>query len=420
MSLVTRALAVLKKEGPTHLVERIISYGWKTFLMVRDPHEFVSESNHRVALNEYDKRVQTMEATPRDLTLETTTRCNLTCPMCWHAFPNAIKAADMPPELIESLREYIRRADSVQLHGNGEPLLSPSFWRALAYTRRTHRDGGCASINSNGCLLNDSTIEKLLEAGLQELNISLDAATPDTYRKIRGGHLDTVLDSIRALIRVRNNRGASFPKVSVHMTAMLANISELPNFVELAHALGVDKVAFWHLNEDDSHDAVDWVVERDGWVFNYQEQLLSRHPQLSNRMVQAALNRARELGVEMDTGDRKQLWFPEQIVPHTDAAGAYEKEVRCQRETPSQDEKPAAAKHTIECDAPWRWLVVGVGGTVKACCHMRGPVGDLNRQDPAQIWNGTEMRSLRRAIREHRLHPMCKGAACEYAHAHRH
>ena len=204
------------------------------------------------------------------------------------------------------------------------------------------------------------------------------------------------------------------------MTLMRENIEELPDFVELAHSLGVDQAVFWHMNDDDARKAENWVVERDGWIYNYREQLTSRYPELSNRMVQSATDRSRKLGMEIADSNYKQLWFPEEVVRRTNAVEDPWGPTDCAN-------KSSPARGTItdviprmECDAPWRWLLVGVEGKMRACCHMTGSLGNLKLQDPAQIWNGPQMQSLRRAIREHRLHPLCRGAACEYAHAQTH
>ncbi|HTY22830.1 MAG TPA: radical SAM protein [Desulfomonilaceae bacterium] len=416
MGLALRALTVLREEGAIQLTKRIAGYGRKTFLMWRDPEKFVADRNHRIALNEYDDRLEVISATPRDLTIETTTKCNLRCPMCWHVFPNRVKSQDIPEEFIDVLGDYIKRADSIQLHGNGEPLLSQAFWMALDRVGKARRRQPCVSINSNGLLLSEKINYRLLDSSLRDISISVDAANHDTYKKIRGGHLATVLSNIENLIKMRNQSARAFPEVYLHMTLMRENIDEFPDFVELAHKLGVDKVFFWHLNEDQLHDTEDWIIERDGWTFNYDEQLTSRYPELSNRMVRAAMDRARDLGVKIDTGNYKRLWFPERAV--TSAEGTTAKRSGCSDKSKVMPAPWKDIANNVECDAPWRWLVIGIDGKVRSCCHMTDALGDLKQEDPVQIWNGPAMQSLRRATGKHQLHRLCRGAACEYAHAH--
>jgi MoaA/NifB/PqqE/SkfB family radical SAM enzyme len=402
---------VLRNDGLGEFLVRSISFCWKSYLTWRHPERFASRTNLRLALKEYDRRSATMNATPCDLTIESTTRCNLSCVMCWHSFGTGIEPMDMPKLFLDMLADFMKRASLLQLHGNGEPLSSKAFWQTLDLASR-YGEGARISINSNGQLLTHKIAGKLVRSPLHDITISLDAATHATYKKVRGADFDNVLENIRNLISARNKLGRKLPEVYVHMTLFRENIAELPAFIELAYELGVDKACFWHMNQDDDHERVDWRVARDGWVFNYHDQLTSKYPVLSNRMVRKALDRARELGLEIDTGARKQLWLPE-----------------CSREKSEFDLEPPTKqifpneqdglkdRSEVDCDAPWRWLVVGIDGTVRTCCHMTGPLGNLRHEDPGQIWNGHEMQSVRRSIKEKRLHRLCRGAACEYAHA---
>jgi len=416
LSLLGRAFKVLRRDGSGEFIVRSISFCRKSILTWRHPDRFISESNHRLALDEYDRRAAVMNATPRDLTIETTTRCNLRCVMCWHSFGSGIEPMDMPKMFVDMLAGYMKRANFMQLHGNGEPLLSLAFWRILDIVAGQCRDGTCISINSNGQLLTDKIAAKLVRSPLHNINISLDAATHATYKKIRGADFDNVLKNIRNLISARKELGCKLPQLYVNMTLFGANIAELPEFIELASELGVDKAFFWHVNQDEGHEKVDWRVERDGWVFNYDDQLTSKCPELSNRMVRKALDRARELGLEIDTGNYKQLWFPEYSREESEVSGELPVNEKLRDKKKRLGGVFSAARTGVDCDAPWRWLVVGIDGTVRACCHMTGPLGDLKREEPERIWNGSEMQAVRHAIRDKRLHRLCRGAACEYAH----
>jgi MoaA/NifB/PqqE/SkfB family radical SAM enzyme len=161
------------------------------------------------------------------------------------------------------------------------------------------------------------------------------------------------------------------------------------------------------------HENVAWRIERDGWTFDYQEQLTSKYPALTNRMVHLALNRASELGVSVETGVRNQLWLPEESQSNqSNNNPSHSTECVGSAVGDSQDCLEDSA-----CDAPWRWLVIHVDGAVRACCYMQGGVGDWHRESIEKIWNGKIMQEVRIAIRERRVHPACKGAVCKYSRA---
>src|SRR2546422_3733451 len=73
--------------------------------------------------------------------------------------------------------------------------------------------------------------------------VSLDAATRETYRRLRGvDQFDRVVANVRRLVELERERGRSVPRVSLWFTASRANLDELSAFVQLAADLGVDEV----------------------------------------------------------------------------------------------------------------------------------------------------------------------------------
>ncbi len=265
------------------------------------------KDNEQLALEEHRNGVLYVQSTPRMLTLETTSRCNLRCVMC----PHAINAVDRPKHLeeqtIEGLARFLAQAKSVQLHGIGEPLASPAFWRSLA-----HIPGGCdASINTNLTVLDDKRLQRLVESNIRVVNVSLDAATALTYRRIRDFDFDTVLTNIRRFVEARRATGRRTPMLYMNMTLMRANIEEVPAFIHLAADLGADKVCLWHLNRWPDAEMQRYRIERDGWRFDYAAEGLWNHPALSNRLIREAQQAARERQIGLYLDENKDVFFHE-------------------------------------------------------------------------------------------------------------
>src|SRR5262249_42078956 len=137
--------------------------------------------------------------------------------------------------------------------------------------------------NTNGLLLTTRIAEKLVELGLGWVNVSIDAATADTYRKIRRSDFARLVANIRALIAARGSRPR--PQVFINMTLMRENIHEAPAFVRLGAELGVDQVIFQQMNVS---TAIAAPIESHGWVFDYQAQLLQHDPDRHREMIEAA------------------------------------------------------------------------------------------------------------------------------------
>ena len=117
---------------------------------------------------------------PKILYIETTNRCNLRCKGC------ILYRGNWEPERDVSLSELIKITDQVPdleqvyLHGIGEPLLNNELFAIIRHLKRRKV---YVLFNSNGILLNSQRQQDLITAGLDELRISLDAASSQGYEK---------------------------------------------------------------------------------------------------------------------------------------------------------------------------------------------------------------------------------------------
>jgi MoaA/NifB/PqqE/SkfB family radical SAM enzyme len=229
--------------------------------------------------------------------------------------PHAINAVDRPkhlePELVAGLETYLRQSHTIQLHGIGEPLASPAFWESLKFLPTDCE----SSINTNLVVLDDGRLQALLDSNLRAINVSLDAARPATYQKIRGHSFDAVIANMHRLIAARKVR-ARFPQLQMNMTLMRSNIEEVLEFIDLAADLGADKIWLWHLNKWSESEMKRYIVERDGWVFDYEKEGLWNFPELSNQYLRKAEARARERGVLLAMDHNKTVYFDESGVSH--------------------------------------------------------------------------------------------------------
>ena len=101
-------------------------------------------------------------------------RCNLACGYC-----NEYDKTSDPVALEEMKRRLDRLASfgtaAITISG-GEPLLHPQIYEIIAHIR-SH--GMIAGLISNGYYMTRENIEKLNDAGLEYLQISIDNVTPD-------------------------------------------------------------------------------------------------------------------------------------------------------------------------------------------------------------------------------------------------
>src|ERR1700744_5130269 len=124
-----------------------------------------------------------MEADPVCLYLETTNRCNLLCTTCPRTLEELEPEKDMPWDLFPSIIDQFPKLARVVLHGVGEPMLVRDLPRMIRYLKDR---GIYVLFNTNGTLMNPKKFPALIESGLDELRVSLDAADARSYKQVRG------------------------------------------------------------------------------------------------------------------------------------------------------------------------------------------------------------------------------------------
>ncbi len=158
---------------------------------------------------------------PLDAQLIITRRCNLSCGYCseYDDSSEPVPLADLQRR-IDALHRL--RAANITLLG-GEPLTHPHLAEIVAYSGRLSN----TSIVTNGFLLRNGIIEKLNEAGLNNLTVSIDSLKADPSRYIQ--------KSLRSL-RTRLERLRRLARFDVHVTAVLCEATK-DDFMELAEEI---------------------------------------------------------------------------------------------------------------------------------------------------------------------------------------
>lgn len=180
------------------------------------------------------------EGLPRELYVEVTNRCNSRCQTCIRTFELLEPLRDLTLEEFQAIVDQFPVLERVVLHGIGEPLLNAELAAMIRYVKRQHA-AAAVLFNSNALLLDDDWQRALIDAGLDEFRVSLDAASAATYAHIRGvDGFEVVIGNLRRFSRLLDD--TERPRLSLWLTAMRQNLGELPALVDLAADMGVPEV----------------------------------------------------------------------------------------------------------------------------------------------------------------------------------
>jgi radical SAM protein with 4Fe4S-binding SPASM domain len=124
----------------------------------------------------------------------------------------------------------------------GEPLLRSDIFTLLQHSKAR---GMITHLNTNGFLLTPDRIQRLLEIGIDSINISVDGATAATHEAARGvpGGFQRILDGIKFLLEERKH---IHRRVTVNIVSVISqhNLHEIADLVRLATSQKVDGIGF--------------------------------------------------------------------------------------------------------------------------------------------------------------------------------
>lgn len=134
--------------------------------------------------------------------IEPTNICNFNCSICPNSLvTNQATSGMMSLDLFDCiLSQVTESARVIQLYWLGEPLLNKNIFRMIQKCKqRTHAK---IIISTNGSLLSSEVSKRLVDSGLDEIIISVDACeSQDIYGKIRtGGDIKSLNDNIQSLL----------------------------------------------------------------------------------------------------------------------------------------------------------------------------------------------------------------------------
>ncbi len=169
---------------------------------------------------------------PVCLYLEVTNRCNLLCETCPRTFEELEAPADMSWELFTKIVDQVPDIARVVLHGVGEPMLVKSLPRMIRYLKDRNV---YVLFNTNGTLLSAKKHRELIDTGLDELRVSLDAADAKTFLAVRGKNFfNRIVRNVQEFTTLQRELGVAAPRVSLWLTGLQETVDQLPAFVRLA------------------------------------------------------------------------------------------------------------------------------------------------------------------------------------------
>ena len=180
-----------------------------------------------------------LNAFPFEIAIGITNRCNLDCAFCpnkYSRMPRGDISLDLIDHLLEQVAPYV---DMVDLSFDGEPFLHPAWDKCV---EACHRRNVRAILQTNCLLLDEPVVHKIFQAGLDGIILSIDAATQETYYRLKpGGNYQKVIGNVeRFLSFARGNPRR--PHVTLQFVRSPENAHEERDFVRQWRGKGADYI----------------------------------------------------------------------------------------------------------------------------------------------------------------------------------
>jgi MoaA/NifB/PqqE/SkfB family radical SAM enzyme len=256
---------------------------------------------------------------------------------------------------------YVMGTRRIDLVGRGEPLTNRYILDMIRYAKE--RDMQLLMV-TNGSRLSERVAKGLVEAGVDHVNISLNAGAPETYPHIHVTETPEnylkVKKNLRFLSECKTAAGSDLPFVTLCFVINSKNYFEITKMIEVTHEVGAQDAQFVHAILHDGTSDLAMNVE----------QYRAFHESLP-----AARERAAALGVQSNLG--------------TFAAS-----------TPPYMPSKMVGPTVVPCYVGWYYTVILGNGSVMPCCQCASPVGRLTKESRfADIWASSEYAEFRTAAK---------------------
>lgn len=306
-----------------------------------------------------DGETENMQTKIQAISWNITRLCNLKCTHCYlpagfvdtNEFPTGyVRDSELTREqcftVIDQIAEVNRNV--LLILTGGEPLLRPDILEISRYASET---GFLVVMGTNGVLLDDDTVKRMLDHGVSGAGISLDSYSSEDHDQFRGvdGALEATLKGIEVLSRHRM-------QFLVQTSVTRMNMDQIPQIVEYAADLGAKVFNLYFLVRTGRGKTVmDLSPEQYesmlGTLFELQEKY-------KGRMLVAA-----------------------KCAPHFKRA-IYERE----SDSPLLQGYPGGT-----CPCGVYYCRISPEGDLTPCPYLPVSVGNLKEKSFVDLWNGSEV-----------------------------
>jgi radical SAM protein with 4Fe4S-binding SPASM domain len=293
---------------------------------------------------------------PKVVHLAVSRACNINCIMC-PIDRNELKGKKkyLDFETFKKVFGNGKNFGFLNFVGSGEVFVAKDFINIIKYCF----DKGFYALGciTNFQLITEELAELMVKNRFQQITISIDGCTKETFEYIRkGAKFHTILKTLDLFCDLKKRYNSDAPNFTFSTVAMNSNIHEFPGMVRLAHKYGVK-----HINVARLHVSKEEILNES--LFFHQEKY--------NRYYDETIDLCEKLGIEIEMPPKFGL-------------------------------APAERGQMVrDCRMPFESIYFDVDGVAYPCVCRVDPVvsiGNINENELLDIWQSEIFNRFRIAM----------------------
>jgi len=285
------------------------------------------------------------------------------------------KKKELPFELIKKLIDELDEmcVREIYLTGGGEPFMHPKIMEIIGYIKS--KGIGC-DMSTNFTLINKERAEKLVDLGVDHMNISMWAGTPESYIRTHPTKTDKDFYKMRDMLiyiaNLKDKKGKKKPLINIYNVISNLNYNEIKEIINFAFLVKADSVDFTMM------DPVEGRTEK---LLLNEKQRRELIREISK--VREYVNKKNaEFGIELKINSLEQ--FLRRVSNKESKKGIYDSNI----------------VDTIPCYAGWTFARVMANGDILSCLksHLM-TVGNIHKQRFKKAWHSKKQKLFREKSR---------------------
>lgn len=310
---------------------------------------------------------------PLEVGIDITNRCGIGCITCWFYSPlkkepirEDWKRQRLSLEVYKKLVDDLKRKDvkKIMLGGDGDPMTHPHIVEMINYAKSK---GFYVGIATKGAFFNEKSLRSIFDSGINELSVSILAATRETYKRMHptqpAEQFDRIKEHVTLLSKWKREEKKSSPLITLVYVVCNVNYTEAVEMINLAREIGAQKVAYKRM---------DTIPDIELLLLDKEQK-----EQLNDKLL-VCESLSHNAGIKVNVSEFRSFTLSG-LTDGNYTSQLYDK---------------------VPCYTGWLYSRILVSGDVVACCGCCDKkLGNVNERSFIEIWNSKEYTKFRIKMR---------------------